>query len=72
MQQKPYKSIRIFESPFLEFFSHVHPITPLFLWAPIVGWFIYRSFVVDHLSALSFTLARQMRITQQLMACNGL
>lgn len=30
-----YKSVRIFENPFLESFSHVHPATPVVLFLPI-------------------------------------
>jgi sterol desaturase/sphingolipid hydroxylase (fatty acid hydroxylase superfamily) len=47
---KPYKSIRVFENPYLERLSHVHPITPLVLWGPIAGWLIWRSFAVHELA----------------------
>lgn len=42
--KKPYKSLRMFESDFLESLSHVHPITPLVVWAPVIGYLIWRSF----------------------------
>ena len=42
--EKPYPSIRLFKSDFMEYFSHVHPITPLLLWSPIIAYFFYRAF----------------------------
>lgn len=39
---KQYESIRIFKSPVLEWCTHVHPIIPLLLWAPVVLFFGYR------------------------------
>lgn len=53
MSKKPYASIRIFENPFLERLTHVHPITPLLLWAPIVVALAYRGVAVHGLSLLS-------------------
>jgi sterol desaturase/sphingolipid hydroxylase (fatty acid hydroxylase superfamily) len=47
--REPYKSLRLFENPFLEWFSHVHPITPLLLWSPVVGFLLWRSIVVHQL-----------------------
>lgn len=41
--QKPYKSLQVFKNPFLERFTHVHPLTPLVLWLPVVGWLLWRS-----------------------------
>jgi 4-hydroxysphinganine ceramide fatty acyl 2-hydroxylase len=35
------ESVRMFESGFMEFFSHVHPVTPLVLYLPVVGYFVY-------------------------------
>ena len=46
--QKPTQSIKLFQNPFLERFTHVHPITPLLVWGPIVAYLIWRSFVVYH------------------------
>ena len=43
-------SIRLFESDFLERFTHVHPIIPLVMWTPLITYLIWRSFAVDHLS----------------------
>ncbi len=45
---KPYQSIRVFEDPRLEKLTHVHPITPLLLWAPIIGFLYYHSFATYH------------------------
>lgn len=47
---KIHKSIRVFQNPFLERLTHVHPITPLILWAPIAIWLIWRSFSVHELN----------------------
>ncbi len=44
-----HKSIRVFKSDFLERFTHVHPILPLVIWAPVVTYLLWRSFAVDHL-----------------------
>ncbi len=35
------ESVRMFKSDFMEFFSHVHPATPLFLYLPVVGYMLY-------------------------------
>lgn len=48
---KPYPSLRIFKSDFLERFTHVHPITPLLVWTPVIAFLFYRSFAVLQLSA---------------------
>jgi sterol desaturase/sphingolipid hydroxylase (fatty acid hydroxylase superfamily) len=42
----PRDSVRLFESDFLERFTHVHPAVPAFLWIPAVAALIYRSFAV--------------------------
>jgi sterol desaturase/sphingolipid hydroxylase (fatty acid hydroxylase superfamily) len=51
--QTAYKSIRLFKSPFLEKFSHVHPLTPLVIWTPVVVWFLWRALTVDGISPLA-------------------
>ncbi len=54
------KSIRVFENDFLERLTHVHPITPLVLWLPVISWLFYRSFVSHELSwqvVLSFAVS---------------
>lgn len=42
-------SIRVFENRFLESLTHVHPITPLIVWTPVVFYFFYAS-TLDQLS----------------------
>lgn len=44
-----HQSIRLFENDFLERLSHVHPITPLLFWGPVVAWLLWRSFTVHEL-----------------------
>jgi hypothetical protein len=34
------ESVRMFESGFMEFFSHVHPVTPLVIYLPVIGWML--------------------------------
>ena len=34
--------IRLFKSDFLEFFSHISPVTVLVIWLPVIGYFIWR------------------------------
>lgn len=50
----PYPSLRIFENPILESFTHVHPIVPLLLWGPVaLGLMIY-SLRVEQISLATF------------------
>ncbi len=35
--------IRLFKSDFLEFFTHISPITIVVIWAPVAGFFLYRA-----------------------------
>ncbi len=37
------ETVRMFESDFMEFFSRVHPMTPLVLYLPVVGYMLYVS-----------------------------
>lgn len=39
----PYPSIRVFKSDFLEWFTHIHPLTPLVCWGPLGAYFLVRS-----------------------------
>lgn len=41
--KRKYRDIRLFQNPVLESLTHVHPIVPLILWAPVSGWLIWRS-----------------------------
>lgn len=44
--QNKHQSIQIFKNPLLEKLTHVHPITPLVLWVPIISYFLYQSISV--------------------------
>ncbi len=35
--------IRLFKSNFLEFFTHVSPITVVLIWTPVIAWLFYSS-----------------------------
>jgi sterol desaturase/sphingolipid hydroxylase (fatty acid hydroxylase superfamily) len=37
------ETVRMFESDFMEFFSRVHPVIPLVLYLPVVGYMLYIS-----------------------------
>ena len=37
------ETVRMFESDFMEFFSRVHPVIPLALYLPVVGYMLYVS-----------------------------
>jgi 4-hydroxysphinganine ceramide fatty acyl 2-hydroxylase len=47
------ESVRMFESDFMEFFSHVHPATPVILYTPFIGYMLYGAFVHQKLSILA-------------------
>lgn len=49
---KKSQSSRLFQNSFLEALTHVHPIVPLVLWAPVSGYFLYRSVFVQQLTSL--------------------
>lgn len=38
------ESVRMFDNSFLEFFTHVHPVTPLVIFLPVIGYFTYSAF----------------------------
>ncbi len=40
---KSNETVRMFENPFLEFCSHVHPATPLVIYVPVIGYMLYLS-----------------------------
>ena len=54
--KKPVQSLRLFENETLEKLSHVHPITPLVFWTPVIAFLIYRSARVHEVAALGFAL----------------
>src|SRR6266704_3296009 len=37
------ESVPMFQSRFMEFFSHVHPATPLVLYLPVIAYFLYQA-----------------------------
>src|SRR5437588_12231725 len=45
-------TVRMFESDFMEFFSRVHPATPLVLYLPVVGYMLYLALWRQKLSFL--------------------
>ena len=47
------ETIRMFESNFMEFFSHVHPAIPVILYGPIIALMLYLAFVQKGLSLLT-------------------
>lgn len=51
---KQVESIRIFKNPILEAMTHVHPIIPLLLWAPIVVYASFLSLTQDGLSVVAY------------------
>jgi sterol desaturase/sphingolipid hydroxylase (fatty acid hydroxylase superfamily) len=50
---KKNETVRMFESDFIEFFSRVHPATPLLLYMPVVGYMLYLSLWQQKLSILA-------------------
>ena len=49
------ETVRMFESGFMEFFSRVHPVTPLVLYVPVVGYMLYTSVWQRQLSIVAVT-----------------
>jgi 4-hydroxysphinganine ceramide fatty acyl 2-hydroxylase len=47
------ETVRMFESDFMEFFSRVHPATPLVLYLPVVGYMLYVSLWQRQLSIVA-------------------
>ncbi|HSU86634.1 MAG TPA: sterol desaturase family protein [Chthoniobacterales bacterium] len=39
------ESVRMFESDFMELFSHVHPSVPLLIYLPVMSWMLYLAVV---------------------------
>ncbi|MGZ4034535.1 MAG: sterol desaturase family protein [Bacteroidia bacterium] len=46
------ESTKMFQSNFLEAFSKIHFMVPLFLFVPVVGFFIYKTFFSYHLAII--------------------
>ena len=47
------ETTRMFESDFMEFFSHVHPATPAILYGPVITWMLYVAVVAKKLPVLA-------------------
>ncbi len=47
------ETVRMFESDFLEFFSHINPATPVIVFVPIVAALLYVAVEINHLSVLT-------------------
>src|SRR5436305_8463943 len=47
------ETVRMFESDFMEFFSHVHPAVPAILYGPLIGLMLYLSFAQKHLAVVT-------------------
>ena len=50
------ESTRMFQSKFFEAFSKIHPATPLIIFLPVIGYFMYKTFYVFDLSILAIIL----------------
>ena len=49
------ETVRMFDSDFMEFFSRVHPATPLVIYLPVVGYMLYVSLWQRQLSVIAVT-----------------
>lgn len=47
------ETVRMFKSDFMEFFSHVHPATPLVLYLPVIAYMLYAAIWQSQLSILA-------------------
>src|ERR1700729_2913605 len=48
------ESVRMFKNDVLESFTRVHFTIPLFMYVPVIIYFLYKCFFVMHISALVF------------------
>lgn len=46
------ESIRLFKNPVLEFFSHIHPATPVLVYVPVIAYFGWQGFIFTELQWL--------------------
>ena len=37
------ETVRMFENDFMEYFSHIHPATPVIIYFPVIAWMFYLS-----------------------------
>ena len=56
MKKHKHKSIRMYKSDFLEKQSHVHPLTPLFVWIPIISYLLYVAVAKENVPVSSIYL----------------
>lgn len=49
------ETVRMFDSDFMEFFSRVHPVTPLALYVPVICYMLYTSVWQRQLSIVAVT-----------------
>lgn len=49
---KKNETVRMFKSDFMEFFSHIHPATPLVIYLPAIAYMLYVAIWQHHLSVL--------------------
>src|ERR1700746_2479330 len=47
------ETVRMFDSAFMEFFSHVHPATPIVLYGPVIALMLYLAFAHNNLSVVT-------------------
>lgn len=50
------ETVPLFESKFMEFFSHVHPATPVILYVPVIAYMLYRAFAEGNMSILTVVI----------------
>lgn len=48
-------SIRLFKNDFMESLTHVHPITPLVFWSPVIIWLLKEGLTADGLDVMTFS-----------------
>ena len=39
------ETIKLFKNPILEYFSHIHPITPVVIYVPVAAYLLYLGFL---------------------------
>ncbi len=47
------ESVPMFESKFMEFFSHIHPATPVILYVPVIVYLLYRALAPGQMPILA-------------------
>ena len=50
------ETVRMFDSDFLEWFSHIHPVTPIVLFMPLIGYLVWVSSTVNELAGVTIAL----------------